>query len=147
MFFLYLPFALQGLAMMFDEFYFHHRRGLARWEKVGHPLDTLTVLACYLFLFTQPYSATNMNIFIGLAVFSCLFITKDEWVHTEVCSAEENWLHAILFVLHPVCFLAASLVWKDQIDQSFLLIQSTIIFLFMIYQILYWSFNWKKIKA
>ena len=45
-----LPFFLQGLAIFFDEFYFHHRRGLGKWEKVGHPLDTLTVLMAYLFL-------------------------------------------------------------------------------------------------
>jgi len=25
-----------------DEFYFHRRRGLPRWERLAHPLDTMT---------------------------------------------------------------------------------------------------------
>ncbi len=144
---LYFPFALQGLAMLFDEFYFHHRRGLGLWERIGHPLDTSTVLACYLFIFTQAYSVENLKIYIALTAFSCLFITKDEWVHKDVSSAQENWLHAILFVLHPICFLAAGYVWKDQLDANFLKIQSLVIFLFMIYQILYWSISWKKVRS
>ncbi len=147
MIWLYLPFILQGCAMVFDEFYFHHRRRLAKWERLGHPLDTLTVLVCYLFLATQSYSDLNIKIFIGLAAFSCLFITKDEWVHKDVSSGAENWLHSILFILHPICFLTAAVVWKDQLDQRFLWIQAGVVFLFMIYQILYWSIPWKKIKA
>ena len=38
---------LQGLAMLVDELLFHRRRGLPRWERIGHPIDTLSVLACY----------------------------------------------------------------------------------------------------
>ncbi len=40
------PLAVQGIAMAVDELHFHRRRGLGRWERLGHPLDTLTVLAC-----------------------------------------------------------------------------------------------------
>ena len=41
---LYLPFAVQGLAILVDEFWFHHRRGLPRWERLGHPIDTLPLI-------------------------------------------------------------------------------------------------------
>ena len=144
MIFLYLPFAIQGLVMFFDELYFHRKRGLPLWERLGHPLDTLTVLGCYLFmLFNQP-TDLNLKIYIGLAVFSCLFITKDEFVHSEHCEPAENWLHSLLFVLHPICFLAAFLVWQEQKDFIFLKAQAVVIFCFMIYQITYWSFFGKS---
>ncbi len=144
---IYFPFALQALAMLFDEFYFHYRRELKLWERLGHPLDTLTVLVCYAFLLTNDYNQTNLNIFIALSAFSSIFITKDEWVHKEAASAEENWLHAILFVLHPLSFLSAAMIWKDQINPVFLQIQTAITFLFMLYQILYWSIPWKKVRT
>jgi hypothetical protein len=144
MVFLLIPFSLQAIAMVFDEFYFHYRRPLHLWERLGHPLDTFTVFVCYLFLNTQAYSEVSLNIFIILAAISCLFITKDEWVHKELCSAGENWLHAVLFVLHPLCFVAAGFIWKEQLSHNFILIQTAAIFVFMIYQIIYWSLPWKK---
>ncbi len=54
-YFLAVPFALQGLAILVDEFYFHRRRGLPIWERWGHPLDTLSLLICWLFLLCLPY--------------------------------------------------------------------------------------------
>jgi hypothetical protein len=141
---LFFPFVLQGMAMFFDEFYFHQKRGLPLWERIGHPLDTLSVLACYGFIFYFPYSESNLNIFIGLAAFSCLLITKDEFVHTTICTAKENWLHAVLFVLHPITFLCAGVVWKQNLNQSFLALQPLVIVLFLIYQIYYWSFYAKS---
>ena len=33
----------------------------------------------------------------GLAIFSCLLVTKDEFSHKQDCPAAEQWLHAILF--------------------------------------------------
>ncbi|MBC7742594.1 MAG: hypothetical protein H7061_10380 [Bdellovibrionaceae bacterium] len=138
------PFLLQAIAMFFDEFYFHFRRELKTWERLGHPLDTFSVLICYFYLYTHSYSEMNLKVFIALAAFSCLFITKDEWVHKDVASAHENWLHAVLFILHPLCFLAAALVWRDNLIPHFILIQAVVLFLFMTYQILYWSIPWKK---
>ncbi len=41
--FLFIPFALQTCCMAVDEVHFHRQRGLPRWERLGHPLDTLTV--------------------------------------------------------------------------------------------------------
>jgi hypothetical protein len=139
------PFLLQGLAMFFDEFYFHHRRGLPKWERIGHPLDTFSVAICYSFLFFQSPTDFNIKVYIGLCAFSCLLITKDEFVHTELCEARENWLHAVLFVLHPISFLSAGIIWKDGLNPTLIALQPIIILAFMFYQILYWSFIWKPL--
>lgn len=138
MFLLVIPFILQGAAMFFDEFYFHRKRGLPRWERVGHPIDSFFVFICYLFIFLRPATESNMMIYIGLCAFSSLLVTKDEFIHTEKCEAAENWLHSLLFILHPVTFLAAGLIWRDQLNPVFLAIQPIVIFIFMLYQILYW---------
>lgn len=46
--FLFIPFPLQMICMAVDEAHFHRWRGLPRWERLGHSLDTLTVLACFM---------------------------------------------------------------------------------------------------
>lgn len=110
---LLLPVLLQALAMFVDEFVFHRRRGLPRWERLGHPLDTLTVALCYGWLIAVPPSEPHaLSIYVGLCAFSCLFITKDEIVHARLCEPLETWLHALLFVLHPIVFLALALIWR-----------------------------------
>ena len=75
--FLTLPFFAQGLLMAVDEFYFHHRRRLGRWESVGHPLDTLTFIAPLLVALRGPLSEWSIGLYLVLSGFSCLFITKD----------------------------------------------------------------------
>ncbi len=141
-------FLLQGAAIFFDEFYFHHRRGLPRWERLGHPLDTLSVLVCYsLVLFLEPTTA-NIYIFGALAIFSCVFITKDEFVHQEKCSGGETWLHSVLFILHPLSLILAGLIWVGEfaspgINQFLMSVfrgQFALITAFLFYQIIYWSF-------
>ncbi len=137
---LYLvPFVLQGLLMFFDEFYFHRKRGLPKWERIGHPLDTLTVLICFWFLLVNEPTDFNLKVAIGLMAFSCLFITKDEFVHTQECSASENWLHSALFVLHPITFLSAALIWLNHMDPNILKFQAFLVFGFMLYQAGYWG--------
>lgn len=136
---LYLPFIIQGLCMLVDEFYFHEKRGLPRWERLGHPLDTLTVFAALGYLLLNQ---VNSIVYLGLSLFSCLFITKDEFVHKEKCGAFEQWLHALLFVLHPILFLSAFWLWQEK-DFTFLKIQSGIIVAFFLYQILRWSIPWR----
>lgn len=126
--------------MFFDEFYFHRRRGLPLWEKIGHPLDTLTVLLCYGFMLLVPYDGGNAFWLLGLMGFSCVFITKDEFVHTRICDAWENWLHALLFVLHPIAFFSAFILWKDQLNQNVLSMQTLVISVFMLYQLIYWRY-------
>jgi len=136
---LYVPFILQGIVMFVDEFYFHEKRGLPRWEKFGHPLDTLTVFACYSYLI---WGSAELYSYVSLCAISCLFITKDEFVHVGKCPPAEQWLHSLLFVLHPISFLSAYLLVLEG-ELSFLKIQSLVVIIFMFYQTLRWSFPWR----
>lgn len=157
---LLLPFFLQGLAMIVDELYFHRRRGLPRWERVGHPLDTLTVMACFGFILLTPFSYKALKIYAGLAVFSSLFITKDEFVHTRYCSAAEHWLHAFLFILHPAVLLVGAAVWPlfhteeamlfrslhpaSSLLRTAFIVQVGVVCGFFLYQVMYWNPLWPK---
>ncbi len=136
---LYIPFVLQGSAMFVDEFYFHRKRGLLRWERIGHPLDTITVFMCYLFLLFASITQSNVIIYGCLAIFSCLFVTKDEFIHAKECSPSEHWLHAFLFMLHPIILGLAGWMWINQLPNSLLIGQTLITGMFLIYQIIYWS--------
>jgi hypothetical protein len=136
---LYLPFFLQGICILVDEFYFHEQRGLKAWEKVGHPLDTLTVVICYSYLL---WGTGDLTTYIVLCALSCVFITKDEFVHSTACPAAEQWLHSLLFLLHPICFLCAYLL-KLEGQVEFLRTQTIVVFIFMFYQALRWSYPWR----
>lgn len=156
-----LPFALQALGMVFDEGYFHIRRGLPLWERIGHPIDTASVLACMGFILFVPFSKTALIIYIALASFSSILVTKDEFVHKEHCPAAENWLHAVLFTLHPITLASAGFMWPvvqgvevtpwiarwlDQPDslRLFLQMQFGTMTLFLFYQIIFWNVLWKN---
>lgn len=134
-------FLLQGSLMAVDEFYFHHKRGLEKWERVGHPLDTLTVLACYLFALLVPFSETALYTYVALAIFSCIFITKDEFVHAKHCPAGEHWLHAVLFVLHPILLGIVGWLWMQGTQRELLWIQLAVTGAFLLYQIVFWGFR------
>lgn len=155
-----IPFCLQGLAIGFDEIYFHWKRGLPKWERIGHPLDTFSLLACLLFTLYVPFTDFTMKVYIGLAVLSCFMVTKDEFVHKEHCPGAENWLHACLFLLHPIVLTVAGLIWPiiqgeavphwilSWLDnpmalEQFMYAQAILVFLFMLYQIIFWNFIWK----
>jgi hypothetical protein len=156
-----LPFALQTGVILIDEGYFHLRRGLPRWERIGHPVDTFSVLICMGFVIFVPFSIKTLTLYIVLASLSCLLITKDEFVHKEHCPAAENWLHAILFILHPITLTAAGFIWpvvqgvevapwianwlsNREFLRLFLYIQWGMMASFMFYQIIFWNFFWKS---
>src|SRR5689334_19220146 len=104
---IFIPFVIQGIAIALDEICFHRKRDLPKWERIGHPLDTLSVLACLLFILFVPYSSGGvLKGYIALAIFSCLMVTKDEFVHKHHCPAAEHWLHALLFLNHPALLTA-----------------------------------------
>ncbi len=127
---------LHGVLMMVDEFYYHHRRGLGRWEAMGHPVDTLFFMACFVYaLWVSPAHAAG---FIALALLSTLIITKDEFVHADACPGGEQWLHALLFILHPVSLFALYLAWT-QGWRLLLGLQTLLILLFGVYQVIYWN--------
>lgn len=159
-FLLLLPFMIQTFVITFDEFYFHVRRGLPKWERIGHPLDTLTVLICFAFILLVPYSSLSLKIYIALAIFSCVFVTKDEFIHKECCPASEQWLHSFLFLNHPIILTSAGLLWPiisgamppDWLRgllphaaqlKTALTIQTALIALFFLYQTIYWNLLWK----
>ena len=107
----FLPFGLQALAMGVDEFIWHRTRPVERREWQGHVLDTVVFLACLSCPLLFPPGAFGLRLYLGLAVLSCLLVTKDEWrVHRPI-SGGEAWLHALLFLLHPLVLLAAAGLW------------------------------------
>jgi hypothetical protein len=156
---LVIPFLLQVLCMGVDELYFHHRRKLMRWERIGHPLDTLSVLLCLFWVWVIPPSSTTVSVYVGLCIFSSLFVTKDEWVHHKYCSAGEHWMHALQFVLHSLVLICTGLLWPALHDQTltfiayegferaFFIGNLGLTFLFGLYQLIYWNFLWRPASA
>ena len=140
---LYLALGIQTVIMVIDEFYHHRRRGLPQWEKWGHPLDTLSVLSVFIsFILAKPPlpGENTPNWLVGLMIFSCLFITKDEWVHHRHSTAAEQWLHSILFMIHPLVFICAWWVWKEEGAQWIHRAQAVALGGFAFYQLVYWNF-------
>jgi len=158
-----IPFIIQGIAIAVDEAYFHVKRGLPLWERIGHPVDTFTVVLCFAFVIFVPYSVAMLKVYILMSILSCLTVTKDEWVHKHHCPGTENWLHALLFINHPILLTFAGLIWargasvgpiwlKELISRPeplihFLMVQAALAAIFMLYQIIYWNFIWKPKKA
>lgn len=147
-----IPFLVHALGMLADEAWFHRRRNLPPWERWGHPMDTLTVLACYVLALTLPATRADLILFATAAAFSCLFVTKDEWIHARRCTGGEMWLHAFLFILHPV-LLGIAGAWRfaspvpapagHEAFGYFLAGQTLLTAIFLGYQLLYWNGPWK----
>ena len=97
--------------MVFDEGYFHVRRGLPKWERIGHPIDTFSVFSAWVTSSLSPFQPKRSSSTSLLAAFSSILVTKDEFVHKDHCPASENWLHAILFTLHPITLTCAGFIW------------------------------------
>src|SRR5690242_7095197 len=136
---LFVPLGLQGLAMAVDEAWFHRRRGLPRWERIGHPLDTLTIAACLGWLLAiAPGAPGAVPVYVALAVVSTLFVTKDEAVHARTCTAGEHWIHAVLFALHPIVLAAFGLLWWTG-HTGVLAIELALVGGFLVYQVVYWN--------
>lgn len=135
----FLPFVLQGVVIGVDEFYCHRRRGLRRWERIGHPVDTLSFGVCLAWLVFTPVSSWALSVYIALAIVSSLMITKDEWEHHGRSSGLENWLHALLFVLHPVVLIWSGYLWWTGRPTPALWVGLALTSLFLVYQIVYWN--------
>jgi len=159
-----VPFVLQGIIMGLDEGYFHVRRGLPKWERIGHPLDTLSMLVCLGYVLFVPYSADHLKTYIILAVISCIMVTKDEFVHKHVCPRSEMWLHALLFSLHPLILLSTAFIWiyttspfpplwlsgwlkYPDLLSVFLLLQTFLAAIFFLYQVVFWNVIWVRKHA
>jgi len=81
-----LPLAVQGLAIIVDEFHFRFARGLPRRER-------------------------NLIVYIAAAAFSCFFVTNDEFVHADLCAPAGHLNYAVRFIAHPPVFAAPALLW------------------------------------
>lgn len=144
-----LAFAAQAMAMLLDEFRHHRRRGLPLWERVGHPLDTASVLGCLLMVLIRPYDSESIRSYAGLAIFSSVFVTKDEWIHARLCMPAERRLHGLLFALHPLTLALVAWMWPrihprvgapDPVLTALFLGQLALASGFFLYQTLYWNF-------
>ena len=138
-------FILQGTVLGIDEFVFHRRRGLPHWERWGHPLDTFSLLLCLMVTVVFPWQQPWTHWYLGLAVFSCLCVTKDEWVHAAECKPTEHWLHALLFLLHPTLLWAVYGLWRES-QYGLLRAETALCALFMLYQFFYWNRSWRPTR-
>lgn len=128
--------------MGLDEWLCHRRRQLRRWERLGHPIDTLSFVLCLVSLLTMFPTQGHRFVYGVLCLISCLCVTKDEWEHRELCSGFENWLHALLFMIHPILLIWAGWLWWQQAEHFVFVVGSAAVFSagFGIYQMVYW--NW-----
>ncbi|HEY5961701.1 MAG TPA: hypothetical protein VIV60_34315 [Polyangiaceae bacterium] len=133
-----IPLAAQASLMFVDELVFHRRRGLPRWERIGHPMDTLSVLMCYAIAVLFEPTGRALTWYVVVACISCLLITKDEFLHASLCTACEHWIHAMLFVLHPIVLASVAALWIFHLRLA-ILFQASMTIAFWVYQIIYWG--------
>lgn len=136
---------LQGLAIGCDEFIFHQKRGLPKWERISHPFDTMMVVLCLGFLYFFERTPLTEGIYYALAVISCIGVTKDEWVHRKYCSAEEMWLHGVLFIMHPLVLFTAMAAWESA--RPAILTVACLVLGFFSYEIIYWSYLEERLRT
>ena len=154
---IFITIAFHALLMLFDEFYFHRKRNLPKWERIGHPFDTFFILICFFIIIYFPMTKVNLILYFSLSVFSCLFVIKDEAVHLKYCSKYEQYLHALLFILHPILLVILFFSWPSFTKPYFNyleyfaspLLKNVIYFqfgsaiLFLFYQIFFWNVFFK----
>ena len=144
--------------MGIDEGYFHYERGLPKWERIGHPLDTASLWLCMGIALFAPFSSTALKVYGAFAILSCIMVTKDEFTHKHHCRASENWLHAFLFLLHPLILICTAMIWAAisaevptwlmelathrSVLEMFLSVQTACTGIFLLYQIIFWNFIW-----
>jgi 2-polyprenyl-6-hydroxyphenyl methylase/3-demethylubiquinone-9 3-methyltransferase len=101
----------QAGLMLVDEGAFHRVRRLGEWESWGHVADSAVFAAA---LAPPALLAPTMGaavLYAGMALASTVLVTKDEWIHARECEPAENWVHALLFALHPCVLIAVGALW------------------------------------
>lgn len=137
---------IQLSLMTVDEFVFHKRRGLSVFESYGHVADSaLFGLALCVPGYMQ-YSSSALYAFIALGILSSLLITKDEWEHSGSCEPAENWVHALLFINHPVLLFCIGLLWWRGEASLLRSIFPVAVFCFSVYQALAWIPKARKVS-
>jgi hypothetical protein len=140
------PALVQTALMAIDEGWFHRRRGLPRFERLGHPVDTASVALAYAWLAAVPPTRGHAAVFAALALASCLTVTKDEWIHARVCTPGEHWLHALLFVLHPIALAGFGVLWWTH-HRAPVAVALALTVGFGAYQLIAWSIPWRSIST
>ena len=134
---LLLAIAIQGLLLGFDEWVLHRQREMPKWERWGHPVDTFFLSLPFLMAGFSPLNMSK-EIFVVMAILSCLIVLKDEKVHAGRITASESFLHGGLFLMHPV-----TLYWgyQNYIEGHHFILQSVGLLLFsvMVFQVLFWN--------
>jgi hypothetical protein len=135
----FVPMALQVAVFSVDELHYHRRRGLPAWERWGHPVDALGLAACVAATLVGPISPGALDLYVVLCILSSLLITKDEWVHAKICPGGEHWLHALLFLVHPLVLISLGVLWaRDEARAARGLFLAAVIAC-AIYQTIYWN--------
>lgn len=130
--------AAQTGLMLLDEGIWHRRRGLGVWESWGHALDSFVFAAALAPAALLAPSRGAAWLFFGLAAFSTLLATKDEWIHARECEPAEHWAHALLFVLHPSVLIAVGALWARGEGRLVRLALPALAFGYGLYQLAYW---------
>lgn len=106
--------AVQGTLSLLDEALFHRWRVLGRTESWSHVFDTgFFALTISMPAFLTP-TKTRLALFVLGALISSVGITKDNWIHERECSPGEQWIHSLLFVLHPLVLATLAWLWLEQ---------------------------------
>ena len=72
-------------------------------------------------------------------------MNKDELVHAARCGPAEQWLHSVLFVLHPIVLGVGALLWLRQ-ERLLLGISASLTAGFGLYQLVYWNVPWTRLS-
>ena len=103
--------AAQSGLMLVDERVFHRLRGLDARESWGHVADSVVFAGALAPAALLAPARGAAALYALLAFVSTLLVTKDEWIHTRECQAAENWVHALMFSLHPCVLIAVGALW------------------------------------
>lgn len=128
----------QGMLMVIDEWSFHRARRLGEWESWGHVADSVLFIAALSPAALFAPTSGPALVYASLAIVSTIVVTKDEWIHTRECEAAENWVHALLFALHPCVLIAVGALWARGEGELLRLGLPFFVAFFGMYQWLYW---------
>ena len=102
---------LQAALMLVDERVFHRERALGQWESWSHVADSAAFAAALAPAALLAPTQGAALAYAALALASTALVTKDEWIHARECGGTEQWLHALLFALHPCVLIAIGASW------------------------------------
>ena len=128
----------QAALMLVDERVFHRLRRLGARESWGHVADSLLFTAALAPAALLPPTRGAAVLYAGLALVSTILVTKDEWIHTRECKAAENWVHSLLFCLHPCVLIAVGALWTRGEGAFLRAGLPLVVAAYSFYQWLYW---------